>query len=531
MEKRKKLIILGIVLGVLLISGITYAALSWASGKVNIGLTSNCFTIDYTKGNDINNATINLLNESDLISNNKFTIKEGMALTYANIGIKSSCTTKGYGSLYLNITSLSDAFTTGDSKGALKYAVLENTSSVDTISIDNLKEQSFNLVAMGRITETGQIKLLTEQLSNTSVNKYLIVVYIDNSLTGNDVIGATFSGTISADANQGKLPYQGLAKLIADDTFKSTSSVAYNSNITYQYDTTHNLMQDIVGNIRYYGAEPNNYIYFNCSDYENQSSSTCEIWRIIGVFDGKVKLIRSETIGTHSWDNKSTSTGAETDAGKNDWSDARLMKLLNPGYESETVGGSLYYNSESGNCYANSDNATKTCDFTSTGIKNDTTRNLISKTTYFLGTIRDNDIARGIRSPYLYVHERSTLVRSGRPTTWQGKIALPYPSDYVYAVDLEKCTAQENYFDSTCTSNNWMKLILNNDENSRAWLLNPYYMNNDGGFAAGVYIQGGIMRAFNVCDMDDVIPVLHLNPMLDIKSGTGSSSAPYQLSV
>ncbi len=28
------------------------------------------------------------------------------------------------------------------------------------------------------------------------------------------------------------------------------------------------------------------------------------------------------------------------------------MKLLNPGYESETTGGSLYYNSKSGNCYA-----------------------------------------------------------------------------------------------------------------------------------------------------------------------------------
>ena len=48
-------------------------------------------------------------------------------------------------------------------------------------------------------------------------------------------------------------------------------------------------MKDTAGDIRYYGAAPNNYIYFNCSDYSNQSSSTCETWRIIGVFDGKVK--------------------------------------------------------------------------------------------------------------------------------------------------------------------------------------------------------------------------------------------------
>ena len=51
------------------------------------------------------------------------------------------------------------------------------------------------------------------------------------------------------------------------------------------------------GNIRYYGASPNNYIYFNCDDYSNQTSSTCETWRIIGIFDGKVKILREDTIG------------------------------------------------------------------------------------------------------------------------------------------------------------------------------------------------------------------------------------------
>ncbi len=75
-------------------------------------------------------------------------------------------------------------------------------------------------------------------------------------------------------------------------------------------------MQDIGGNLRYYGASPNNYIYFNCSDYSNQSSSTCETWRIIGVFNNKIKLIRGSQIGTYSLDNKNESTGAETGGGK-----------------------------------------------------------------------------------------------------------------------------------------------------------------------------------------------------------------------
>lgn len=81
---------------------------------------------------------------------------------------------------------------------------------------------------------------------------------------------------------------------------KLTKTAVTNNSITYQYDTTDSLMQDVGNNIRYYGANPNNYIYFNCSDYNNQLSSTGEIWRIIGVFNDKLKLIRNENIGSYS---------------------------------------------------------------------------------------------------------------------------------------------------------------------------------------------------------------------------------------
>ena len=141
------------------------------------------------------------MDESTLINGSKFTITDGIALTYANIGIKSTCTIEGYGSLYLNVTNLSNAFSTGSSKGSLKYAILNNTSSVSTPSVTNLKGQSFDIVNAGSITATGITKIFTKQLTTTQ-DKYLIVFYIDNSLVGNDVIGSTFAGTISADAKQ-----------------------------------------------------------------------------------------------------------------------------------------------------------------------------------------------------------------------------------------------------------------------------------------------------------------------------------------
>ena len=530
MEKKKKLIVLGVILLIIVISGITYAILTWQSGNINIGINTNCFTIDYTKGNNIS-GSLKLINEEDLISNGKFTIKEGVGVSSANIGIKSTCSIEGYGNILLNITNISSTFTTGDSKGALKYVVLKNTSTITDptqISTTSLLNQSFDIEKKGSITTSDTLKLLTKQLSNTELYKYIIVIYVDNNLAGNDVTSATFQGNISADVTQGKAPYEGLAKLIANDTFTPNKTVPNNS-IDYKYDTTHNLMEDIDGNIRYYGASPNNYIYFNCDDYSNQTSSTCEVWRIIGVFEGKVKIMRGSQIGTYSWDNKNASTGAETANGKNDWSTARLMKLLNPSdyYEVDSndneIGQSLYWNRKSGYCFAGQNNATKACDFTSIGLKNDTTRKMISESMWYLRGYNSSSVY----SDQIYEYER-TKGSAGGPTSWKGKIALAYPSDYGYAADFGQCTKQlGSYKDSTCTSNNWMKSIITNNGGNNGWLLTPY----SGGSTYAWYVySSGSATGNNTYNTYGAVPVLYLGSELEIKAGDGKSDSPYQLS-
>ncbi len=181
-----------------------------------------------------------------------------------------------------------------------------------------------------------------------------------------------------------------------------TTAMSTDSSMFATYD------QD--SNIRYIGENPSNYIYFNCSNYNNQSDSTCEKWRIIGVFnnvtksDGTkenlVKIIRDESIGKHSWDTGSTN-------GKNDWSTSRLNYLLNPGHDSESVGGSLYYNAKSGTCYAGSSNATASCDFTSTGLKNDTTRNTIESVVWNLGG--SNEFKDVIPSSFYKIESGTTV--------------------------------------------------------------------------------------------------------------------------
>ena len=549
-KKQKILIVLGVSLFILIGSGLTYAGLMWAtSNPINIGLTSGCFEINYTPGGAINNANVEVMNESTLISNNKFTITEGIALTYANIGIKSTCSIEGYGSLYLNVTNLSNAFSTGSSKGSLKYAILNNTSSSTTLTVAGLKGQSFDIVKTGTITSTGTVNILTKQLSNTSQYKYLIVFYIDGSKIGNDVIGASFAGNISADAHQGKVPYEGLAKLIANDTFKLTKTVTLNS-VNYKYDDTHKLMEDVAGNIRYYGASPNNYIYFNCSDYNNQSSSTCETWRIIGVFDGNVKIMRNENIGIMAYDNDNEDTYLQSIAndngsneaflaspliyddygeniviyfitgslsnGQNDYSKSSLQKILN----------NYYYNSlkYTGN---------STYDFTNAGLKNDTTRNMIAETTYYTRGHNDSEIFVDA----MYDKERvSGTVESGNATTWTGKIAVPYPSDYGYAVDLSLCQKQiSSYYDAThtCTANNWMFNIVTNNGTDKGSLVTPN--SGDVGDAWGIDSNGSVFSSNptmkGVSGPLLITPVLSLTSELGIGSGSGTSSNPYQLNV
>jgi len=62
--------------------------------------------------------------------------------------------------------------------------------------------------------------------------------------------------------------------------------------------------------IRYQGTDPNNYVEFSG-----------ETWRIIGIVDGKMKLIKAESLGNMQWDDDS-----------NDWNNATLQTYLNGDY-------------------------------------------------------------------------------------------------------------------------------------------------------------------------------------------------------
>ncbi len=243
-------------------------------------------------------------------------------------------------------------------------------------------------------------------------------------------------------------------------------------------------------NLRYIGATPYNYVYFNCEDGVEASKETCETWRIIGVMnnieaeDGNIgsylKIIRDKFEKNYSWD---SSYSENNGYGINEWSQADIEKVLNDEY--------LYRRTGTNPCYKDADYSTEACpDWTNIGI-GESSRNMIVSVKWNIGTMSVDYFNNPnlITASYMYEAERSShngkevCVANGggkycndnvtRTTTWPGKVGLMYPSDYGYAVGgdarttcLEKSMSQ--YYNDQCMTNDWLYDVRN-----QQWTITP----------------------------------------------------------
>ena len=286
-------------------------------------------------------------------------------------------------------------------------------------------------------------------------------------------------------------------------------AVEYISNL-YDYDGE-GLKKDntLDENIRYYGSDPNNYVSFNN-----------ELWRIIGVFGNNVKLVRSESLGSLSWD--SSESSVNDGYGVNEWSQADLQVYLNK----------MYYGGDTTvTCYNGSKNQTTTCP---TGTIDETLKSLIDYHIWNTGAIEYNTRADTLA---FYSAERGTkgkICSSGiycndtvnRTTTWPGYIGLPYATDYAYASSESDCETnmvkQDSNNEFICKNNNWMF------KNTWYWTLSPFAAP---AYAGAVWIvnSGGHVNYGNAASGGAVFPAIYLKTDILIKSGNGTSSNPYIL--
>ncbi len=403
----------------------------------------------------------------------------------------------------------------------------------DTLKINGSPKKVYGPKAL---KNKNPIILEQADFDNSTLQKttYYLVYHYKNADTAQDAQqGKSFSGEISVKLILGKSDQCEL-----DDEILACSILSQAKN-----DTT-NLATDDYGNTRYIGSNPNNYV-----------SVDGDIWRIIGtmkdVDDGtgnkedRVKLIRASSIGDYSWD---TSEGSVNRGfGINEWSQAKLMKLLNPGYESESVGGSLYWNNQSGTCYDSDNNVTTSCNFTSNGVK-DKLKTLISDAVWNTGANDGKTYTyTNIITSKFYELERSgnngKICISGkycndtveRTTTWTGKVGLMYPSDYGYAtsgsstIDRAACLNKElyNWYKSgisDCKNNDWLLL------SSTQWTISPDAGPSYANSAFFVNYSGDVYSN-NASYNYGVRPVVYLSSNVKIISGDGSIYNPFELSL
>lgn len=228
------------------------------------------------------------------------------------------------------------------------------------------------------------------------------------------------------------------------------------------------------GNKRYVGSNPNNYVRFNN-----------ELWRIIGVFNGQVKIMKNDFYSTGiAWDTNNT----------NDWSSASLQTELNTTYWN-TID-STYQNMVDQNHIWNLGGASYS-------------------TTNFQ---REN----------IYNLERGTTVYTGRPTTWMGKVGLMYPSDYGYSTSStdNNCSLDLNSWNNyaDCYNNSWIY-----NSSYEQWTITP--RSDNSALVVVIRVPGNIDGNDANYASDGVRPVLYLKANVKVESGSGSNTNPFNISL
>ena len=376
-----------------------------------------------------------------------------------------------------------------------------------------------------RYRVTQSIPLVNGTINYTAPDLNVLAIYVDGVSTdtlptGNYELTSESYCEIDGERTDVTLSYDSSTQALSVTPFttRGTKCTLYFEEANSAADIIEGIYennQDILAydgttdnNLRYIGENPANYVYFNCSNYSNPSSSTCELWRIIGIFDENthgvsgeklVKLIRSESLGSLEWNS----------SGLNDWSRASLQETLNGDY------------------------LNRTGSYSSTGITS-ATKDMIETITWKLGGKSTNGYtasSNGTTSSW-YASERGTTVYSGRPTEWQGKIGLIYPSDYGFATSggsrgRDTCLSYvlSAWSDSSeCYNNDWIYV-----SRSKIHTITPASNNSSIIFYMDRVDEGRIYHG-SVYDASHVYPTLYLTSDVSITGGTGTQSNPYTLS-
>ena len=198
--------VIGVIAFIALVAAATFAWLTWSSTPSNISGTTTTFDVVYSNPGGAITST--------LVPSATYSTAAG-DYTYVTISRTSGSLT-GTASLILNVTTLTlnGTCTTG---GNITYTSQGNCSG--TWATADASKIKWAVYTGGSTTETAttevssgnfasitnnKINLVENATLNTATTYYFVYIWLDSS-AGNEFVGSTFSGYISAEAVQDQM--------------------------------------------------------------------------------------------------------------------------------------------------------------------------------------------------------------------------------------------------------------------------------------------------------------------------------------
>ena len=481
MEKinEKKVLMLsfiGIITFIAVVVGATYAYFQAQTGGTgNIDVNANTATTDNLSF-QVGSAISLTANQEDFGqgAGNKSGSTFARATLTANNATNNA--TRNY-YVYLNIESNDFEYTTEDNQAEILLKVTDPDGTEVTTLGSLERKTSGGVTGFDITTSTGLITIADnyEIVSTGTVTQEWTVEVIFANLDSdqNANAGKSFSANLIIQEEPMVTSLGNFAEYITQTLYTGTDG----DNGLYYHDADlANGAQD--NSYRYSGANPNNYVCFGATGVDCQNEEN--LYRIIGVFNNQVRLIKATIHRGDVWD-----------ADSNTWDESTKPDIY-------TTLNTTYYNALGSEW-----------------------QNLIAESTWQVGGM---DYSNTNTAKQYYDVEVGTGQNGYEETM---KIGLMYVSDYGFASGPENwTTALTIYNNSTNTDNNWLYL------DSIEWTISrrsdyanyAFFVSNTGRVDNGhEYSSSGVLNVLGIR------PSFSLASTVEITSGTGTSTDPFIL--
>ena len=529
MKKSTKIMIISlasVIFVLLLVLGITKAFMKPIEQGGNITEVSlnSCAKIKLTSTSNVN------LSSSYPMSRNR-----GLQTTPYKFTVTNYCDSYVGFNLYVATLSTNtiDAkyvryiLTETGTKNVIQEGILSSAESAKTDFTDTEKTE-LNTGIKG--TYGNIYKIYNDKIPLKGSNSYDLYLFLDGETADNTTMGKTFKAGIAVKSYDREKATIGNT-CTNDDNFVScfTKYASSGSDETSIYHHNSSLTNGAEDNsYRYAGGNPNNYVCFGSDD------ATCpheNLYRIIGLIDGKVKLILADGATTDmlGTDGNFSTTASDENMPTNYYKESGDLNKI----------GLYYWGEQYTNAWSTSQTNTinlNTNFLTYLNAKNIKWENMIDNTTWYVGGLTSTN---GYNSNAKKAYNYEVGANKDATTTVTSKIGMMYLSDYYYAASKEYWTLPGKDSNGSFVKDSY---IYNGEDYSKAyndnwmstglyeWTISP--SSDTSGSAFCVNASGFVYKYVGAITANYAVrPTFFLTSSVQYASGDGSISNPVRLKI